>query len=638
MQHAPRPSHYRADIDGLRALAVMAVIGFHAFPETVRGGFIGVDVFFVISGYLISQLLLRDLQDGTFSLTGFYARRIQRIFPALLLVLAACYLFGWFTLFTDEFAQLGKHIAGGAGFASNLVLWGESGYFDKASELKPLMHLWSLGIEEQFYIVWPILLWAAWRWKLGTDRVLLVLAAASFAVNIWLRADMATDFYAPFTRFWELLLGAALATTTLQQKEARSYLLLSLIGVALLVTGMIIIRASEPYPGLLAAVPTVGTALLIAGGSGNWINRLLGWRGLAAIGRISYPLYLWHWPLLSFSYIIASEALSTQWRWAMIAATFVLAYGTYVLVERPLRFGGSRRAKIAFLIGAMLVIGLLGYDTYRRDGYGFRAVPQEYVNNAPEFRRTASVDKACLQYLGVSESPTNYCRFSNAGGSRTVAIIGDSYAHAAYPGMAEALAMNGTNALLLGNYGCPPLQGSPLGVTEDERTRCAQHTKALLETVTSRADVGKIFIFSRGPTYMMPSASGGAALLTPAQFFGTLQTTIDRLQDAGKKIYYVVETPEPGIDPITCQKRPLRPTTQPCIIARYTVMEQQAEYRELVQQLQHATLIDPLDTFCTDTTCRMIDNSVLLYADRGHLSVAGSRYLTKHVLKPYLMP
>jgi peptidoglycan/LPS O-acetylase OafA/YrhL len=181
--HLAHPK-YRPDIDGLRALAVLSVVLFHAFPEVLKGGFIGVDVFFVISGFLISTIIFTSLERGSFSFREFYARRIRRIFPALVLVLASSYVFGWFTLLADEYRQLGKHIAGGAGFISNLMLWTEAGYFDTSAETKPLLHLWSLGIEEQFYFVWPLLLCFAWKRKFNLFTIAIGVAVLSFALNL----------------------------------------------------------------------------------------------------------------------------------------------------------------------------------------------------------------------------------------------------------------------------------------------------------------------------------------------------------------------------------------------------------------------------------------------------------------------
>ncbi len=203
---------YRRDIDGLRAIAILSVLCFHVFPDLFPGGFIGVDVFFVISGFLISGIIIGNLEKGSFSLVGFYSRRIRRIFPALAVVLVACWAFGWFVLLTDEYKQLGKHIAGGAGFISNILFWRESGYFDSAADRKPLLHLWSLGIEEQFYIIWPLLMSLAFRRKLKLVSMMLLLAVISFLVNIGgIRGNAAGLFYSPVTRFWELLIGCILA-------------------------------------------------------------------------------------------------------------------------------------------------------------------------------------------------------------------------------------------------------------------------------------------------------------------------------------------------------------------------------------------------------------------------------------------
>ncbi|QNF13917.1 acyltransferase [Aeromonas jandaei] len=219
--HTSHLSHpkYRPDIDGLRAVAVLSVVAFHAFPAWMKGGFIGVDVFFVISGFLITTIIFENLDRGTFSFTEFYARRIRRIFPALALVLLMCLTIGWFLLLPEELNQLGSHIAAGAGFVSNLVLWGESGYFDNAAESKPLLHLWSLGIEEQFYIFWPFFLWLAWKKKFNLLTLTTLVALASLYFNLkGIKQDATAAFYSPQTRFWELLSGSILAWFVLYKK------------------------------------------------------------------------------------------------------------------------------------------------------------------------------------------------------------------------------------------------------------------------------------------------------------------------------------------------------------------------------------------------------------------------------------
>jgi len=194
---------YRPDIDGLRALGVLLVVIFHAFPRTLPGGFAGVDIFFVVSGYLISTIIFENLEKGSFSFVEFYSRRIRRIFPALIVVLATGSILGWFVLLTDEYKRLGLHIVSGAGFVSNFVLWSEAGYFDGDAYTKPFLHLWSLGIEEQFYIVWPVLLGTVWQRKHHFLGITVSIAALSFVANLYLvHSNPVAAFYSPWSRFW----------------------------------------------------------------------------------------------------------------------------------------------------------------------------------------------------------------------------------------------------------------------------------------------------------------------------------------------------------------------------------------------------------------------------------------------------
>src|ERR1700722_19961193 len=261
---------YRADIDGLRAVAVALVVAFHAFPAAVTGGFVGVDVFFVISGYLISGLILSDLRASNFSFARFYARRVRRIFPALAVVLAAAVVFGWLRLPPARYQSLGLHTLAGAFFFPNLLSWSEVGYFDLAAETKPLLHLWSLGVEEQFYLVWPLLLLILrGRWLTAG---LSVIVAVSFAYSFYATGhDSAAAFYAPWSRLWELGIGGILASTNWRVK-GREFI--SVLGVGLVVVSTIILNDTSPFPGALALLPVGGAALVIVFGSrllaNNW--------------------------------------------------------------------------------------------------------------------------------------------------------------------------------------------------------------------------------------------------------------------------------------------------------------------------------------------------------------------------------
>ena len=269
---------YRADIDGLRAVAVLSVLVFHAFPGVLPGGFIGVDIFFVISGYLISTIIVSSLGKNKFGLLEFYGRRIKRIFPGLILVLCAVIGGGWVILFSTEFERLGKHVVGATGFLSNFLLQKESGYFDVSAETKPLLHLWSLAIEEQFYLIWPLFLMAVHRARLGYFPATVVLGVVSFLANLYFTFGNASKgFYWPFGRFWELLVGASAALLLLRQPviEKNRRDLFSAVGALLLLIGLIFLNKRTLFPGFSALIPTMGALLMIVAGPGAWINSLV---------------------------------------------------------------------------------------------------------------------------------------------------------------------------------------------------------------------------------------------------------------------------------------------------------------------------------------------------------------------------
>ena len=445
---------YRADIDGLRALAVLFVVAYHAFPERLPGGYIGVDVFFVISGFLISTILMRGLATASFSIPHFYGRRIRRIFTALIVVLAACYGIGRLVLLPDEYSALGKHIAGGAGFASNLVLWGESGYFDTSAASKPLLHLWSLGIEEQFYIVWPFLLaWAVKR-RVGIIQLTATLLCCSFAYNVMVVShDQVAGFYSPLTRFWELMMGSLLAGLALSRPlPTHAANARAVAGAALLLAALLALDERSRFPGWWALLPTIGTALIISAGAQAWVNRaLLSNRVLVWIGLISFPLYLWHWPLLSFLRIVGDSPQPTpNARIAVVVVSFALAAVTYLLIERPIRMGGHTRTKIATLCLLMALLGGLGYRAYASDGdpSRFPTFARQLGDFKYEYKR-AYRGGSCFLWSQQEESGFDpSCR-----GSGKVFLWGDSHAAQLYPGLSATK----PGLAQYTKAGCPPL-------------------------------------------------------------------------------------------------------------------------------------------------------------------------------------
>jgi peptidoglycan/LPS O-acetylase OafA/YrhL len=668
----PHLSHpkYRPDIDGLRAVAVLSVVAFHAFPSWMKGGFVGVDVFFVISGFLISTIIFENLDRGTFSFAEFYARRIKRIFPALLLVLIASFAFGWFALLADEYKQLGQHIAAGTGFVSNLVLWSEAGYFDNSAETKPLLHLWSLGIEEQFYIVWPFVLWFAWKRKFNLLTLTVIIALISLSLNLkGIKSDSVATFYSPQTRFWELLCGSILAWFAIYKKNAfHSYTLkidgwlakviyrepieadgktlsnlIAFIGGLLLAYGFWRITKEVRFPGKWAVIPVVGAILIILAGPKAWINRKILSNKIAVwFGLISFPLYLWHWPLLSFARIVEGEVPSRNIRIAAVVLSIVLAWLTYKLVERPIRLGKAGKAKVSVLVVLMALVGALGYDTYIKDGYDARSSIKGFVNNKNELLRTPASDEACLSYVDLKSPLFPYCRFTNVSSDETVAVIGDSHAHVAYPGISEFLASRGKNTVLLANSACPPFLGSPTGNNQTELDACTNRVEQLLKVVESKKDIKKIFVFTRGPIYITNTEplsvdkKLGVSSIPLNQFFNSAQSSFDRLKSKDKTVFYVSENPELNFHPDSCLTRPFKVITKSCTILKESVYARQAEYRKSFSNLKNITYIDSIPVFCPSDKCLIFDEKgSLLYADDDHLSVAGSRFQVKNLLAPY---
>ena len=479
-----RPT-YRADVDGLRGIAVLSVVGFHTFPSWFTGGFIGVDIFFVISGFLISSILFSSLESRTFSFMEFYARRIRRIFPALVVVLGVTSVYGWFSLTETEYGQLRRQVAAGAAFVSNFALWSESGYFDKAANTKPLLHLWSLGIEEQFYIVWPLLLGLVWWGKGSFLKITLLVAIASFAWNVvTLRGDGIAAFYSPLSRCWELMMGGILAHRTLKARPLPVPPdLLSALGVVLIVAALFLVDVTKAFPGWWALLPTMGAMLIISAGSTAWINkRLLSGRVLVWIGLISYPLYLWHWPILTFVQIHEGGTPDAGVRGAAVLLGFVLAWLTFELLEKPIRLHDNPRAAAAVLCVLMLFVGCLGYTALEQiDSPGRKTEMATAESAKAEAGKTAKRSAAsgahpsdfkydwgngyryATCFLDAEQGASTFapiCSGPAPGRDRKrplVALWGDSHAAALYPGLEHFSRIRGYDIAQFTATGCPPI-------------------------------------------------------------------------------------------------------------------------------------------------------------------------------------
>jgi peptidoglycan/LPS O-acetylase OafA/YrhL len=650
--HAPL-SHpqYRPDIDGLRAVAILAVVAFHAFPNWVNGGFIGVDIFFVISGFLISTIIMGSLERDSFSFVDFYKRRIRRIFPALALVLAACFAFGWFVLLPDEYMQLGKHIASGAGFVSNFALWSESGYFDNAADTKPLLHLWSLGIEEQFYIVWPLLLWSACKLRLNLLALALAIALISFALGAYdVRSDAVAAFYSPQSRFWELLVGSVLAYMALhknllfnnfrnnvdagpgqailaQTPEANGAMLrnfLSVLGALFIAKGMLVIARGMEFPGWWALLPVLGAALIIAAGPHAWINRvILSNRLMVWFGLVSFPLYLWHWPLLSFAHIVEGKTPSDAIRLAAVLIAIALAWLTYWLVEKPVRSGTHSNAKTAALAGLMFVVGYAGYDVYSREGLAFRL--PKLIAQLTEYEY--DYQKAFRQGTCFLTPDQNYPAFSaceslEKGGDEkpTIYLWGDSQAAQLFAGYKDAFGEK-YKIIQRTAAACPPfinpeIKGLP---------HCKEVNEYILKSIASKK-----------PAKVVLSVSW-----TTNKDWRKIEETVIQLHNIGITDIDLIgpipqwSAPLPRELWLYSMQNKLSLFSVPYRMnfgLNNNFMELDPQLHDFAQKI-HVNYISPSKIMCNELGCitRLGDTTDTLTSySRDHLTEAGARYLVSH--------
>jgi peptidoglycan/LPS O-acetylase OafA/YrhL len=627
--HRPPENHlgYRPDIDGLRAIAVLAVLGYHASDSRLRGGFVGVDVFFVVSGFLITGILLRGFGDRA-GLVEFYKRRVLRIFPALLVVLAASAALGWLLMFDFELAHLGRHVVAGIGFVSNLAHWMESGYFEGDAKRKPLLHLWSLGIEEQFYLLWPALLWLAWR--LGRPlAAALLLAVSSFVAGAFVLAeDPQAAFFLPHLRVWELLLGSALAAagsaSLVATRAAPIRELLSVSGAGLLAVAVLGFDEQMPFPGFPALVPTIGTLLLVAAGPGAFLNRsVLASPPLVGVGLVSYPLYLWHWPLLHFARLSTVGNPSPTLRIAVLGLSGLLAWLTYRYLERPIRARRSG-AQALVLLGLGVVFGGWGVAAARQAGPGPRlnAVSLDLADLGPwpdELVRS----ETCARSLGF---PTHYCSLAPPDSAATVVLLGDSHGNHVAPAFAEHLRLAGGAVLNLGGDGCAPVESGTLG--SDRARRCAGVIDTGLDHAARTDSVRTVVL----------AAAWGDRLqdLGARELRAGLDRTLARLLRSGKRVVFWHDTPDLTFDPRTCLA-PIRKAGRAleieCRVDRAAVDSAQRPYRTIVAEVlrAHPTVLefDPLPYLCDASSCHAVRGSRFLYRDHDHLSRTGALALVE---------
>lgn len=624
---------YRPDIDGLRALAVLAVLAYHAFPWLVPGGFAGVDIFFVISGYLITGIIRREMVEKRFSLANFYARRILRIFPALIVVVLATFMLGWFTLPVNEMEALGANIEGAAAFIENFVLHEQIvGYFDPGAERLPLLHLWSLGIEEQYYIVWPAALWLISRWPARSVLIVAALALGSFVLCVLTPSlDSARAFYSPTTRGWELLAGALLALWSLDGSRVAGRQFentLAVVGLSGIACAFWAISGRSPWPGLATLVPVLAAMALIATVGTPIHRRFLSTRPMVFIGLISYPLYLWHFPLIAFAKLNAGGAVPALAMCGLLVLSFLLAWLTYHFVERPVRFGKSAISlRVTPLVVAMVGTWLIGISAVSTRGLPIR-FPQSIrgfmlsgAETSIHWRRGK-----CLLLLQPASDFAPEC--AGHGGRPLLLIWGDSYGGALYPGLLRFAAERGYDVAQYTASACPPL----IGYTLAERPFC----KSINDDVVAR--IAKLH-----PDIAILDATWGHAEPTLRE---DLPRTVSQLRAANVP-RIVLMGPPPSWQGSGLSQNVLDyyRETGTVLPARtfYRSNDEWTRGRDALLGALSGELginyISVRNVFCNDDGCltRIGSNAQELTAfDPGHLTVPGSIFLVEHTLDEIL--
>ncbi|WP_135813970.1 acyltransferase family protein [Leptospira fluminis] len=606
---------YRPDIDGLRAVAVLLVVGFHAFPEYVSGGFIGVDVFFVISGFLISGIIFDQLNEERFSLKDFYSRRINRLFPALIVVLVCCGIFGWFILLPAEYKNLGKHTFGGSFFLSNIFLWREAGYFDSGSSEKPLLHLWSLGIEEQFYILWPFLLMFVWKKSKRKLELIVALFLISFLFEIGItKSHPVAAFYSPLARFWELFLGAVLAAA-IRSDAYKHWIIsprfLSLIGLGLIFSSAFLLNEKSVFPGWRAIFPSLGAVFVISDLNRSWLNRnILSNKMFVFIGLISFPIYLWHWPILSFVHILEGQTPTILVRTICVFLSLFFAVLTYRYIESPLRI--DRRFTVP-LICVMIVLGGFGFYTFRVSGL---ALGKKEIGAVREIA-AAIGDR---DYPQTSEEGKLQLNSLSGRSEAAVLFLGDSHMEHYWPRLKEIY--SSSKPILSSTFAtcnsCPFLpnsrisgEGTDCGRIYNESIKMARESKYVKIAFSSYWDgYEKEFVNSES-----------------IRAFGE---DIRSLVKMNKDVYVLLSSPaDSHLDPkllinprydwlfgrgkISDKADPIDKTR---LISKNSSISK--DLAEVIER-NGGTVIDPFEYFCSKDVCPKLDGELPIYSDSHHL-------------------
>ena len=625
---SPSSHHkYRPEIDGLRALAILPVIFFHAGSEIFSGGFVGVDVFFVISGYLITTIILAERETGTFSLLNFYERRVRRILPALFFVMLICLPFAWAWLTPKDLKEFSESLMTVPVFVSNILFLKQSGYFDTSAELRPLLHTWSLAVEEQYYLLFPLFILLTW--KLGKRRVvflLLILLTISLAFAHWTSYNKPEiAFFLLPSRIWELAIGVLIGFYFAGKQEiivtSSVRQVLSWIGVLLIFYAVFVFSKSTPFPGLYALVPTIGTALIILFATPDTIaGKILGSRVFVGIGLISYSAYLWHQPLFAFArHKIISEPTDALLL-SLSIFSLVLAYFSWRFIEKPFRNPDFiDRKKLVFLAVFFSIffigIGLWGTLSEGAVGIRFNTIQNKVLKTATKSPKRKECHTRGNDYL----KPENACKYQTD--KTSWAVLGDSHGVELAYGLSEILKLRDDGVIHFTFSGCKPSLNR-ISV----RAGCSNWTHEVVEYIENDTTIKNVVL-----AYSMDWEN---VFWKTSDIWKSYVSIVRRFMDADKNVVVVLQTPSLPKHIqyyIGLEKEDFSFLSA---ISKTEFLERSFFFRSrLLELLPKTKIIDPSNLFCDDINCAVVLGEKALFYDLHHMSVEGALIISAEILR-----
>jgi len=650
---------YRADIDGLRSLAVVPVVVFHAEKSIMPGGYIGVDIFFVISGYLISLILMTDLSEQRFSLLTFYERRARRILPSLLLVLTATLAVAYFIIGPEQYVRLARSALATITFSSNIWFWFKQGdYFAASSETEALLHTWSLAVEEQFYLFYPLLLAIFIRLRWRPLPLIAVLSAASFALSVWgVENNPRATFYLIPTRAWELGLGCTVAILAysghLRLNSPKAAMALGAAGIILIVIPLFLYTPLTPFPGISALPPCLGAALLITAGTierNNPVSRFLALEPLRQIGLISYSLYLWHWPIMAFARVVTgTNELPLAVASSTVVLSFALAWLTTYSLESVFRSRDktSQTAVVALSVVGIAVVAVSSFSVIRATG-----IPSRMTERELQILDTARFDITALpNRCDSSSAPSDSgCRLGNDdGGSPEFMLWGDSHAGSLSPAIDKLALANNRRGVLSWMVGCPPAIGIYTS-GPGNKAACPRQNNQTLLYLESHPSIKVVILHARWALYatgsyperndaklhLFSSAHSAVNASTDEEKLRvSLDETIAAIRALGREVVIIEGVPELNFDLLSAlyasEAFGARPVSGP---PRTAVTERNTSASDVMGKIadgRGARVVSVVDDLCKET-CLVEYEGEPVYRDTNHLSTKVAQSLVFEAL------